>query len=232
MWCFFCATGRRGGRGWEPEPEPKPESEPGGDDEVVDWISGLARGEEGAANNLWTEYFERVVRLAKSRISARQRRISDEEDVAISVFESLCEGMKVGRYPDLKSHDSLWRLLCVMTKRKVSRHVTHERRQKRGGGMVRGESVFVRRGDESGGFGLEQFGGDAANRFSLELADQAEWLFNVLGDDELRRITELKLQGHTNEEIAENLGVHVRTVKRRLSTIRSVLSAAMSDEEE
>lgn len=205
-----------------------PESSTDDEQPVVEWIENLARGDGEAANHLWEEYFERVVRLARSRISARQRRISDEEDVAVSVFESLCAGMGAGRFPDLKSRDSLWRLLCVITKRKVARHAQHERRQKRGGGQVRGESVFVGNGGgASNAPGLEQFGGTGLDNFSIQLADQAEWLFEVLGDDELRRITELKFAEHTNEEIAAMLGCHVRTVKRRLQTIRSILSSAM-----
>lgn len=200
------------------------------DQSVIDLIENFAAGDADAAYVLWDEYFERVVSLAKSRISARQRRITDEEDVAVSVFESVCAGMQAGRFPDLKDRDSLWRLLCVITRRKVARHVQHERRQKRGGGRVRGESVFVGVGAaDDQPFGLDQIGGaDDADTFGLQLAEQTEWLFEVLGDDELRQITELKLSEHTNEEIASILGCHVRTVKRRLQTIRSILASALT----
>ena len=200
---------------------------------VVDWLENLATGDADAASHLWEEYFDRVVRLARTRIAARQRRITDEEDVAVSVFESICAGMQAGRFPDLKSRDSLWRLLCVITKRKVTRHAKHERRQKRGGGLVRGESVFVGAGGaDSQAFGFDQIGGaNDTDIFSLQLAEQAEWLFEVLGDVELRKITELKLAECTNEEIATELGCHVRTVKRRLQTIRSILQSALAPDD-
>lgn len=199
--------------------------------DAVAWIEGLANGDSDAATNLWEEYFERVVKLARSRIATRQRRVTDEEDVAVSVFKSVFNGMQAGKFPDLKDRDSLWRLLCVMTKRKVIRHVNHERRLKRGGGQVRGESVFGGAGGDSNAFGLEEFGGDDSDGFGHQFLEQTEWLFETLGDDELRRITELKLAEHTNEEIAVELGCHVRTVKRRLQTIRSILTAAMSAED-
>jgi DNA-directed RNA polymerase specialized sigma24 family protein len=117
-----------------------------------------------------------------------------------------------------------------MTRRKVARHVNHERRQKRGGGQVRGESVFVGAGAaDSPGFGLEQIEGkDDAISFGVQLAEETEWLFEILGDEELCRVAELKLADCTNEEIAKTLGCHARTVKRRLQIIRSILSSAMS----
>jgi DNA-directed RNA polymerase specialized sigma24 family protein len=42
----------------------------------------------------------------------------------------------------------------------------------------------------------------------------------MLEDDELRAIARLKLEGFTNPEIAERLGVVERTVERRLNRIR------------
>lgn len=194
--------------------------------EAVEWIEDLAKGDANAATTLWEEYYERVVKLAKKRLDPRQRRISDEEDVAVSVMKSICAGMEAGKFPDLKDSDSLWRLLCVMTKRKVIRHAKHELRLKRGGGQVRGESVFGGAGGDSNAFGLAAFGDDG--EFGQQLLEQTEWVFEALGDDQLRCITEMKLAGHTNEEIAIEMNCNVRTIKRRLQTIRSILADAMS----
>ncbi|QDT28771.1 ECF sigma factor [Gimesia panareensis] len=41
-----------------------------------------------------------------------------------------------------------------------------------------------------------------------------------LGDERPRDIAVLKLEGYTNEEIAENLSVTVRTIERKLKRIR------------
>jgi DNA-directed RNA polymerase specialized sigma24 family protein len=45
-------------------------------------------------------------------------------------------------------------------------------------------------------------------------------LLGLLDDDSLRQIARLKLEGYTNEEIAERLGIVERTVERRLNRIR------------
>ena len=45
-------------------------------------------------------------------------------------------------------------------------------------------------------------------------------LLDRLGDDELRSVARWKMEGHTNEEIASQLGCALATVERRLRLIR------------
>ena len=52
------------------------------------------------------------------------------------------------------------------------------------------------------------------------VAEQFEHLLDTLPDDELRRIALLKLEGHSNAEIAANIDRSVPTVERRLRLIR------------
>ena len=46
------------------------------------------------------------------------RRASDEEDVALSAFQSFYQGIARGRFPQLEDRDNLWRLLITITARK------------------------------------------------------------------------------------------------------------------
>ena len=62
---------------------------------------------------------------------------SDEEDAALSAFDSLCAGLARGQFPQLADRDDLWRLLVVITTRKVQAQARRRLRQKRGGGQVR-----------------------------------------------------------------------------------------------
>jgi hypothetical protein len=52
------------------------------------------------------------------------------------------------------------------------------------------------------------------------VAEQYRKLRDVLGDDTLRRVLDLKLEGYEREEIAARLGCTVRTVTRKLDVIR------------
>ena len=86
---------------------------------VTHWIHAIKKGESAAANALWEHYFDKLVRLARRKLDGMPRRIADEEDVALSAFDSFCRAAKKGRFPDLADRDGLWRLLIQMTVRKA-----------------------------------------------------------------------------------------------------------------
>lgn len=58
--------------------------------------------------------------------------------------------------------------------------------------------------------------------FAAQVAEEFQALLNRLTSDELRQVALWKLEGYTNEEIAQKLNVIVRTVERRLWTIRQL----------
>ena len=61
---------------------------------VTCWIGGLKAGDEAAAQQLWERYFARMVGLAREKLRAGRRGDlgSDEEDAALSAFDSFCTG--------------------------------------------------------------------------------------------------------------------------------------------
>jgi hypothetical protein len=85
---------------------------------VTRWIDALRAGVDEAAGQLWRRYFESLVRLARSKLRAQAKAAADEEDVALSAFDSFYAGMARGRYPDLADRDDLWRLLVTIAARK------------------------------------------------------------------------------------------------------------------
>ncbi len=189
---------------------------------VTQWLDGLQRGEESAANRLWQEYFTRITALARKKLAASPRRATDEEDVAISAFNSFCQNAAQGKFPELKDEDGLWRLLFTIVERKSIRQMQHERRLKRGGGQVRGESVFGGAGTTP--FGIEQFreSPEPTAESVVVLAESVDQLLNSLTEDNLRKIAVAKMEGYTNEEIAAQLNCSDRSVKRKLKVIRTL----------
>jgi hypothetical protein len=123
------------------------------DDDVTQWLTQLAKGNQDAAQGIWEEYFDKLVVLARRQMTGLPRRVADEEDVALSAMKSFYRGMAAGRYPQLKDRSDLWRLLVTITCHKAVQQARRVRAQKRGGGHVRGESVFVR-ADDSGSAGV------------------------------------------------------------------------------
>ena len=105
---------------------------------VTHWIQEVKKGDSDAASALWERYFERLVRLARSKLDGMPRRIADEEDVALAAFHSFCKAAAGGRFPDLADRDGLWRLLLQMTARKTVDLIRYNAREKR---KVLGETV-------------------------------------------------------------------------------------------
>src|SRR6516162_145511 len=100
---------------------------------VTAWIAQLRAGDAAAAQPLWEGYYRRLVGLARQRLLGRPRAAADEEDVALSAFDSFCRGAEQGRFPRLADRDNLWQLLVTITARKALQLIRHERRRKRGG---------------------------------------------------------------------------------------------------
>ena len=109
---------------------------------VTHWIGALRGGDLDAAQPLWERYFARLVRLAQARLGTRrgQAAAEDEEDAALSAFDSFCRAATEGRFPRLDDRDDLWRLLVAITERKATDQMRRARRVKRGGGRVRTEA--------------------------------------------------------------------------------------------
>src|SRR4051794_39017001 len=95
--------------------------EPSGEGSVTRWIGDLRSGGDAAAQRLWERYFDRLVHLARNKLRALPRRgaAEDEEDAALSAFDSFCRGVARGQFPRLTDRDDLWRLLVVLTVRKA-----------------------------------------------------------------------------------------------------------------
>jgi DNA-directed RNA polymerase specialized sigma24 family protein len=52
------------------------------------------------------------------------------------------------------------------------------------------------------------------------MADQCRRLFNTLGEDSLREVARLRMEGYSNDEVADKLGCSLRSVARKVELIR------------
>jgi DNA-directed RNA polymerase specialized sigma24 family protein len=187
------------------------------DNSVTHWIDDFRHGDQFAAQALWERYFQRLVHLARQRLPARVRQIADEEDVALSAFKSFCRGVEAGRFPRLADRDDLWRLLVVITGHKSIHLVRDQRRQKRGGDVL----------DDNNGQGMvalsQIIGQEPTPEFAAQVAEEFRLLLDRLGNEELCSVAIWKMEGYTNDEIADRLKCATRTVERKLFLIRRVL---------
>jgi DNA-directed RNA polymerase specialized sigma24 family protein len=204
------------------------------DDEVSEWIRRVKGGDEDAAQLIWTRYAEQIVDVARRSFGDASRRVSDEEDVAMLAMKSLLAGISTGRFPELDNREQLWRLLMVITTRKAAAVIEHDSRQKRGGGLVRGDSAVgfsLESSDPSLMAGFDRFPSEKpAPDLAALMADETHRLISSLPDVTAQQIAILKMEGHTHEEIADKLGCNVRTVERRLKQIRELWQRRIDSE--
>jgi RNA polymerase sigma factor (sigma-70 family) len=192
---------------------------------VTNWLAGLKAGDQKAAQRVWERYFEKLVQLAGKKLPRARRRVADEEDVVVEAFASFCRAAQAGKFPRLDDRADLWQLLVMLTARKAADHIQHEHRQKRGGGQVRGESVFLQQDAAAADAGLGQFvGQEPTPQFAAQVAEELQRFLDALGDDTLRHIARCKLENYSHQEIAAQLGVSEETIRRKLNRIKLTLA--------
>jgi DNA-directed RNA polymerase specialized sigma24 family protein len=192
-------------------------------DSVTQWIRALKQGNQSAAQGLWEAYFRRLVGLAHARLRDAPRRMADEEDVALSAFDSFCRGAREGRFPRLDDRNDLWQILVLITVRKAIDLRQYETRPSRGWGNAKSLSELAEEGFDVAG------GNEPSPELAAQLAEEYERLMEQLGDSTLQRVAIWKLEGYTDNEIATRLGCVTRTVERKLALIRSMWSSEMSN---
>ena len=167
-----------------------------------------------------------LVERARVKLSSLRgpRALDDEEDVALSAFHSLYQGVREGRFPRLEDRDDLWKLLIHLSACKAVDHQRALGRQKRGGGKVYNEADIRAAGagtDDDTASPLERIiGNEPSPEFAAIVAEEYIRRLEELGDVALRRIAELKLACYSNDEIRQQLGCSLRTVTLKLELIR------------
>jgi RNA polymerase sigma-70 factor (ECF subfamily) len=172
-----------------------------------------ARAGDGAALARLSEQYEPKVRIvARVLLGASLRPYLDSIDVVQSVHRSLLAGLRGGKY-DLSAPENLVALAVTMLRRKVARQWRHLRRQSR-----------LSLSPEASPAGLlaaqAQQGLDPARE--AEFRDAARRLYSRLGEAE-QRIIDLRLEGHTTDEVAARLGLNPIALRVRMTRLRKRL---------
>jgi RNA polymerase sigma factor (sigma-70 family) len=182
---------------------------------VSRWLGPLQQGDPDAARQLWERYFLSLVQLARKRLRQAAPRAADAEDVALSAFDSFCRCAENGRFPELNDRDNLWRVLAVLTARKAGRLLRDETRLKRGGAAAAS-------GADQAALLEHAFSREPTPELAAQMTEEYERLLALLGDEALRRVAVLRMEGHSVEEIGAAIGCAPRSVKRKLQMIRTL----------
>ena len=197
------------------------ESQPTGS--VSYWLTELNAGQQNQAQSeLWDRYFHRLTALARSRLPADARREADEEDVALSALDSFFRRADQGEFPDLLDRNGLWPLLAQITVFKALRNIRRERTQKRGGTRVQRECELEPLDDGSLPTLESIISREPSVEIVTQMTEEVNSLIDALPTEQLQTIATRKLEGYENKEVAELLGIGLRSVERKLALIRSL----------
>lgn len=160
------------------------------------------------------QYADRLLALARSRLSRKLSRRVDPEDVVQSACRSFFRHAQSGRYQP-GDGDDLWRLLAIITIRKSAQHVRRHTAKRRS----------VRQEDSAGDGGpLQMIAPEAMAREptpkeAAALLEETQLMMQCLSQLH-RTILELTLQGLSVDEVAERAECSERTVERALKLAR------------
>jgi RNA polymerase sigma-70 factor (ECF subfamily) len=171
-------------------------------------------GDENAARELFDRYAERLLALARRRISQRLASRVDPEDVVQSVFRTFFDRAKAGQF-QFEDPNDVCKLLARITVHKTLRQIAFHKAAKRDPSLEAGQNA---EGQERLREILDREPTpEAANTF----VDQLEHFLSRLRPPD-RLILEMRMQGYNNLEIAEQLKVSDRKIRRLMERVRGL----------
>lgn len=187
------------------------------DDASLELVARWQAGDQQAAAELFRLYANRLIALARSRLSTTLKQRVDAEDVVQSACRSFFVGAREGKY-ELQRGGDLWRLLVAITLHKLRDQVKHHSTEKR---STASERSF---GSEDSLLGIQAqvLTRQPSPVEAVGLIDELEEVMRRLEPVE-RRMLELRLHGHSLEEIAEATQLSRRTVRRVLERVKQEL---------
>jgi RNA polymerase sigma-70 factor (ECF subfamily) len=181
-------------------------------------IRRFREGEEDAATRLYFRYAARLQALASNQTSPQLASRFDPEDVVQSVFRTFFRRVSEGLY-DVPPGEELWGLLLVLSLNKIRGLGTYHRAMKRDAQKTFGSHVLRE---------IER----AEPHDETSLA-----VLRMVVDDLLQGlpvihqpVVQLRINGHTVDEITKQTGRSKRTVERVLRDFRKQLSKLISEE--
>lgn len=186
------------------------------------WLEDLKRGDDQAAAIIWDKYFPQIVRVARKRLDSLPRGDRDEEDIAISAMKSFMLAAREDKFQSLTDRDELRKLLMTILVRKVMARQEYLFAKKRPDLRVgQQKATNAEDGRSSVDFALGQVPSDEV---VTDFFDELERRLEELPDDDHREVVRLKLDGHTNKEIAEKFDTYEVRIERQLRKIRKIWS--------
>ena len=175
------------------------------------------RGDPTAAEAIFARYANRLLALARSRLSPKLARRVDADDVVQSTYRSFFVRARGGEFVAGRDGD-LWALLATITLHKLGRQSQRHQAAKRS--LQREVSVPCGAIDSLANLADRE----PSPADVVAAVEELHWLMSQF-DPIQRKALQLRLQELTTEEIATTIGRSERTIRRWLLEARELLAA-------
>jgi RNA polymerase sigma-70 factor (ECF subfamily) len=186
-------------------------TQPAEDKNLVDMFR---QGDQDAARQIVDRYLDRMMTLARRRISQRLASRVDPEDIVQSVFRTFFGRLKEGQFV-FDDQDDLCKLLMRITLHKTLRQVAYHKAAKRD------PNLEMAHGEHHQEQLLALCDQEPTQEATVAFLDQLEHFLAQLRPQE-REILEMRLQGHSNEDISKKLGIYDRKIRRVIEHVRDI----------
>ena len=151
------------------------------DRSVTEWLEEVKAGHEGEPQQqLMKRFLHRLEALARTRLG--NRTLDNEQDVALSAMNSFLIRAPQESYSRLTDRGSLWSLLAAITINKAMSALRRELAKKRDPG----NAVSLEHALEL----------EASPAMVSSMIDEGTRLLDSLGDDDLRQIACMRMEGY------------------------------------
>lgn len=167
---------------------------------------------------------ERVCARALGNLPQKPGAIVSPEAKALSVLNSLMGGVAKGRWRTLEDGGALMRLMITIASRKCIDEKRAFYAQKYGGGRIVSNTGPA--GEESA-YGLVETYAITMDspEFAVDMTERCARMLDLLSPKD-QIIAQKRLEGYTEIEIADLMGMARRTVQNHIRTIREIWTAA------
>ena len=191
-------------------------------------LRAASSGDSIAYDELWGMFYPKLKAAVRFKVASMPRLANDASDLTSEALQSFFRRAFVDQEFDLNCSNSVWQLLKLITMRHVNDALKGLKAAKRGGGLVPLSLESLSRSDISRNAGSDS-GDDLAamvpDAKQSEPSDEIEWselldrLLASIEDGTAKQILLLRLEHHSNSEIADMLQISIRTVQRHLKVI-------------
>ncbi len=175
-------------------------------------------GDQDAASQLYQRYVERLSGIVSSQLSDRLRARTDADDVLQSACRSFFRRVREGQF-QFDEDEDVWKLLVTISLNKLRSQVRRHSAAKRDAA----QEVTRRDNSLPDDFHLEKLANTPSPVEAFIFAEMIESVSEKL-DARHAMLLELRMEGYSQMEIANQLQTSDRSIRRMLDSVRAVLS--------